>query len=75
MLNTPRLNLHTVPLMLKVKQGSCEYQFLKSFGKAHQGNKPRSTDCKKDAVTLHHRSYRYTITAQSGVAKPAMHKY
>jgi len=23
---------HTIPLMLNVKQGSCEYQLLKSFG-------------------------------------------
>ena len=58
---TPRLNLHTVPLMMNVKQRSCEYQFLKSFGMARQGNEPRSTDCKEDALTttqsllpLHH---------------------
>ena len=45
------LNLHMVPLMLNVKQGSCEYQFLKSFGMARQGNEPRSTDYKEDALT------------------------
>ena len=51
MSTTPRLNLHAVPLMLNVKQGSCEYQFLKSFGMARQGNEPPSTDCKADALT------------------------
>ena len=51
MLTSPRLNLHTVSLMLNVKQGSCEYQFLKSFGMVRQGNEPRSTDCKEDART------------------------
>ena len=58
---TPWLNLHSVPLMLNVKQGSCEYQFLKSFGMTRQGNEPSSTDCKADALTttpslspLHH---------------------
>ena len=52
MSTAPRLNLHTVPLMLNVKQGSCEYQFLKSFGIAWQlGSEPRSIDCKADALT------------------------
>ena len=49
---TPALNLHTVPLMLNVKQGSCEYQFFKFFGMAQQGNEPRFTDCKEDALTI-----------------------
>ena len=52
MSNTPMLNLHTVPLMLNVKQASCEYQFLKSFGKARQGNEPQSTDCKQNPLTI-----------------------
>ena len=50
-----------VYLMLNAKQGSCEYQFLKSFGMARQGNEPRSTDCKEGTLTttpsllpLHH---------------------
>ena len=51
MSTTLRLNLHTVPLMLSVKQVSCEYQFLKSFGMTRQGNEPRSTDCKADTLT------------------------
>ena len=51
MSNTPMLNLQTVSLMLNVKQGSCEYQFLKSFGIARQGNEPRPSDCKADALT------------------------
>ena len=51
MSTTPMLNLHMVPLMLNVKQGSCEYQFFKSFGMARQGNEPRSSDCKADAHT------------------------
>ena len=75
---TPRLNLHTVPSMLNVKQGSCEYQFSKSFGMARQGNEPRSSDCKADDLTttpsllpLHHFSYHCTITAQTSVAEPA----
>ena len=57
------LNLHTVPLLLNVKQERGEYQFLKSFGVAQQGNEPRSTDCKEYALTttplllpLHHDS-------------------
>ena len=61
MSTTPRLNLHFVPLMQNVKHGSCEYQFLKSFVVARQGNERRSTDCKADALTttpsllpLHH---------------------
>ena len=62
---TPSLNLHTVPLMLNVKQESCEYQFLKSSGMTRQGNKPRSTDCKADAL------YYYTITTQSSIAELA----
>ena len=37
--------------MLKVKQGSCEYQLLKSFDMIRQGNEPRSTYCKADALT------------------------
>ena len=48
---TPRLNLHTVSFTLNVKQGSCEYHFLNSFGVARQGNELRSTDCKADAFT------------------------
>ena len=51
MSTTPMLNLYTGPLMLNVKQGSSEYQFLKSFVMARQGNEPRSTDCKEDALT------------------------
>jgi len=30
--------LHTIPLMLNVKQGSCEYYILKSFGLTRRGN-------------------------------------
>ena len=51
MLTTPRLILHSVPLTINVKQGSCEYQFLKYFDLARPGNEPRSTDCKEDALT------------------------
>ena len=51
MSTTARLSLQTIPLMLNVKQGSREYQFLKSFGVAQQGNEPRSTTCKADALT------------------------
>ena len=51
MSTTPRLNLHTVPLMLNVKQGSCHYQFFKFFGMAQQGNEPQSTDYKVNALT------------------------
>ena len=50
MSTTPRLNLHTISLTRYVKQGSCKYQFLKSFGTARQGNESRSTDCKADAL-------------------------
>ena len=59
MSTAPRL--HNVILMLNVKQGSCEYQFLKFFGIAWQGSEPRLIDCKADALTaapsllpLHH---------------------
>ena len=48
---TLRLNLHTVPLMLNVKQASCEYQFLKSFVMARQGTELWSSECKADALT------------------------
>ena len=51
MSTTPRLNLYTGPLMLNVKQESCEYQFLKCFDMTRQGNEPKSTDCKADALT------------------------
>ena len=71
MSTTPRLNLYTVPLMLNVKQGNCEYQFLKSFGMARQRNEPTSTTTRRTLLPLHHRSYHYTITAQSSVAEPA----
>ena len=61
MSTAPKLNLHIVPLILNVKQESFEYQFLKSIGMARQGNEPRSSDCKADALTttrsllsLHH---------------------
>ena len=40
MSTTPRLNLHTVPLMLNVKQGNSEYELLKSCGMTRQGNEP-----------------------------------
>ena len=49
------------PFNAERQAGSCEYQFLKSFGMARQGNESRSTDCKADALTttlpflpLHH---------------------
>ena len=72
MSTTPRLNLHTVPLMLNVKQGCCEYQFLKSYDMAdRQGSKPRSTDCKADALTT--ASLLLNQVLQSPQA--AMHKY
>ena len=67
MSTTPRLNFHTVPLMLNVKQGSCEYQFLKSFAMARQGNEPRSTHCKEDALTTTPSLLPQHITAQSSV--------
>ena len=70
MLTTPTLNLHTVPSMLNVKQGSCEYQFLKSFAMAQQENEPRSTHCKEDALTTTPSLLPQHITAQSSV-KPA----
>ena len=68
---TLRLNLYTVPLMLNVKQRSCEDQFLKFFAMTRQGNEPTSTDCKADAFTTTSSLYRYKITAQSSVAEPA----
>ena len=41
-----RLDLHTIPIVLSAKQGSCEYHFLKSFGMTRVGEmNPRSTDC------------------------------
>ena len=59
--------------MLNVKQGSCEYQFLKSFGMARQGTEPRSSDCKADALTttpsllpLHH----YCLIKRCKTRKP-----
>ena len=51
MSTTSRLYLHSVPLMLNILQGSCEYQFLKSFGMNRQGNEPTSTDRKAYALT------------------------
>ena len=71
MSTTPRLNLHTVSLMLNAKQGSCEYQFLKSYDMARQGNKPWSTDCKADALTT--ASLLLNQVLQNPQA--AMHKY
>jgi len=37
--------------MLNIKQRSCEYQILKSFGLLGQGTEPRSTDYEADALT------------------------
>jgi len=31
--------LHTIPLMLNVKQGSCKYQLFKSFGLTRSGKR------------------------------------
>ena len=44
--------------MLNVKQGSCEYQFLKSLGTGmtRPGSEPRSADCEAVALTLSNRA-------------------
>ena len=44
--------------MLNVKQGSCEYQFLKSLGTGmtQPGSEPRSADCEAVALTLSDRA-------------------
>jgi len=39
--------------MLNVKQGSCEYQVLKSFGLTRSGIETRYTDYEANATTTH----------------------
>ena len=48
-METCRLVLHAVPLMLSVKQGSCEYQF-EIIGLTRLGIKPESTTAEADTL-------------------------
>ena len=77
MSTTPRQNLYNVPSMLNVKQGSCEYQFLKSFGMTRLGNEPGLPIARQTLLQLHHCSYHYTIIAHQVLQNPqaAMLKY
>jgi len=47
--NTQETNLstcsHNIPLLMKIKQGNCEYQFPVLWS---EGNKPKFTDCEVD---------------------------
>jgi len=59
-----QLNLHTILLMLNVKQESCQNQLLKSFGLTWQGIEPRFPTA-ADALTATNEPLTNSVSAGS----------